>query len=433
MTTTYWRPNAQANAQVKTVTITAVATGATLTATQNGKTIVYTCTASDSTTTAATNWTALLAASTVPPEFAEVAFTSATNVVTATALTAGTPFADLPGGSSSGMTFTAAGGATVTVATTAANSSPSDANNASNWLRAGVNSLPQNNDDLVFSDSNVPLLWNVDQLAGVMLNSLTRWQSMAGQIGLPPDNPAGYVEWRATYFKFSTVGGSSGLPFKATLGVGETGSGPPLEQYSAAGSVVAWTVLASGRASGDYAVRLLTGAGSTVYALNASVALANLPGESCSVQQVIADGGATLALGPQVAFTGSPPPGQPAVWVKGASAFLTCAPPSLSLDQGARVTVQGPGLTYQSVTAAGGSTVNWVSDSTVTNLTLQNASVFDRSADVRPMSVVSSTIDGDCVFNDPNGTITFVNPTTVRGAVQSGPFLVGANRTAKWA
>ncbi len=281
-------------------------------------------------------------------------------------------------------------------------------------------------ENLVFSDSTVPILWNLQALAGVMLNSLTRWQSMTGQIGLPETNPLGYPEYRPQYLQFAAVGGGSGSSgaCKALLGTGQTGNGPSLEKYQTSANVT-WTVLAAGSASGDYAVRLLTGAGSTLSVMNASVGVAMLAGESASLASAVVDGGGSLALGAGCTFPGT-------LNVKNGSAFLMNAPASVICQGGSQLTVNASALTYPDVEAYGGSTVLWLSDATVTNLVLQTGSFFDKSQDVRPITVVSSTIDADCTVNDPNNAITFTNRTTIRGAVQSGPFIFGTGRTCQW-
>ena len=53
MATKYYVGTVQAVPQVDRLTISAVASGAVLTSTVNGKSVVYTCTSTDSTTTAA--------------------------------------------------------------------------------------------------------------------------------------------------------------------------------------------------------------------------------------------------------------------------------------------------------------------------------------------------------------------------------------------
>src|SRR5215469_6254064 len=140
-TTTAWVGNAQATAQVVTLTVTAVpgGGGGVLSASINGKTVSYTTLSTDTTSTAAAAWQALLSASTAPPEFQEIAWTVATNAVTATANVPGTPFTGVTG---NGLSSSGTGGATLTQATTVANSSPSDVNNPLNWVRSGLASLP---------------------------------------------------------------------------------------------------------------------------------------------------------------------------------------------------------------------------------------------------------------------------------------------------
>lgn len=418
MVATFFNPNAPAYSQVDSLTVGgAPVAGNTISATINSKAVTYTVVTGDTTSTAAAGLQALLSASTAPPEFAEVNWTVSSAVVTGTAATPGSPFT---------LTASAAGAATLTRAAVTANSSPSDAANAANWLRNGVAALPQNGDDVTLADSSVPLLWNLNALAAVMFNSLTRWQSMTGQIGLPEVNATGgYQEYRPQYFQFSTVGGSgSGGLSRVLLGAGQSGSGPSLEKYQAA-SAAAWTVLASGSPSGDYAVRILTGGASTLLVTSAAVGVAMLNGETSALASATVDGGGSLALGAGCSVSGT-------LRVKNGSVFLMDAPASLVAEQGSQATVNSVGLTHPDVQVLAGSSVSWLSDSTITSLTLQDGSTFDKSGDVRPVTVVSSAIDADCLVLDPNNCLTFTNRTTVRGAVQSGPFVFGTGRSVLW-
>src|SRR5205823_5552229 len=107
----------------------------------------------------------------IAAEFTEIQFANPSNgVITATAKTAGTPFANLSGGSSSGLVASTGNGLANGIATahTSANASPSDVNDAQNWLRItppapGVRAIPVNGDDWVVANTGVPMLWNLDQ------------------------------------------------------------------------------------------------------------------------------------------------------------------------------------------------------------------------------------------------------------------------------
>lgn len=68
MTIRYWIGNAQYRSQVEAGTVTAVANGATVSATINDKTLTYTCLAAGTVDDAAAGLVALCTASGAPPE-----------------------------------------------------------------------------------------------------------------------------------------------------------------------------------------------------------------------------------------------------------------------------------------------------------------------------------------------------------------------------
>src|SRR3990167_5808859 len=208
-TTTYWSPNQAAVAQVATYTFTAPSSvGNTYTATINGKSVTYTSVSGDTAALAATGLFDLVSVTTgIAAEFTEITWANPEDgVVTATARTPGTPFANVPG-TSAGLVLSTGNGLACGIATvnTTVNASPSDVNDAQNWLRVDLGttppnrtrSLPHDTHDVVVSDSNVPMLWSLDQLAAAQFNTYRRHQSMTGAVGLPEDNPGGYDEWRA--------------------------------------------------------------------------------------------------------------------------------------------------------------------------------------------------------------------------------------------
>src|ERR1700736_2287329 len=115
MATPRWRGDAPAVKQVNTATVGGTAAGGQVyTVTINGKTVSYTAAGGDTNNTIAGALQALLAASTIP-EFQEVAWTVATNVITGTSAVAGRPFTN---------TSSATGTGTLVRATTTASSGP---------------------------------------------------------------------------------------------------------------------------------------------------------------------------------------------------------------------------------------------------------------------------------------------------------------------
>jgi hypothetical protein len=417
MASVYYVGNAATQAQVVTGTVTAVANGATLTATINGKAVTYTCTGSDTTTTATTAWLALLLAS-ASPEFGEINWTSSTNILKATAGNPGTPFAGVTG---NGLVFSAAGGAAVTTTNVTANISPSDVGNAANWLRSGVAALPVNGDDIILQNCSVPLSWNLDALAAIKPASVTRWQTQTGQIGLPFNNPLGYPEWRVTYFQFS---GASAGTLTVNIGVG-TGSGPSLERYQTfdTGENLTVTVLNAS------AVELLPASTTNVINVhNATVSIAMNAGETVTLHSgVNVDSGGTLNLGAGVTITGI------MLTVNtGTLGLYANTSPSQILCTQAVVTVGSVGQTYTNFSAVTGSSVTWLSNSNITNLTIRSNTTFDKSQDWRAITISNSTIEADtCQIIDPLNTITFTNATNMVNPSNSGPFIYGAGKTCK--
>lgn len=442
MPTTFWSPNQSAIAQVETYTFTVPSSvGNTYTATINGKSVTYTSVSGDTAATAATGLYNLLNASTsLPAELTEITFDNpSSGVITATARTPGTPFADITinGVSGQGLVMSTGNGLSdgITTTHTTPNYSPSDVYDAQNWLRVvapapGVRALPQSGDDIIVSDTATPLLWNLDRLSTVQFASYTRYQSFTGTIGLPDANPNGYAEWRATYFKFDGPAGSvpsGGLPM--VLGVSTTGGGgPSRERYDLQSSPVTVTVLASGGAADEYGVRFKSVHTGTTFQLGGGVSLgiAMLPGEVANLTTcTVTDG--TLGVGVGVTWTAGS-----TLTMQGGSAVLNAAPATLTLNNGSQATITEDQLTWATVTAQGGSAVNFNAGGTVTTLTLSAGASLDKSGDSRALTITNSTMDGDtCFINDPYNSITFTNATSVKQQVTSGPIRFTGTRTVK--
>jgi hypothetical protein len=193
MGTVRWVGRQKTIAQVNTVTPANVNIGNLFNVTINSK--VFTFTATDTlVATVVTGLAALLNANT-DGDVTEMTFTDSTTHLTITANTPGVPFT---------QTSSASGGtATNTTATTTANKSPNDANDAVNW-DTGV--LPGAADDVKFDQGSVPVYWNLGALSAVALTSLERTTGYTGSIGLPIYNANGYREYRDTEF---TIGATT--------------------------------------------------------------------------------------------------------------------------------------------------------------------------------------------------------------------------------
>lgn len=439
MTTTYWSPNQAAVAQVETYTFSAPnSVGNTYNAAINGKTVTYRSISGDTAALAATGLYNLLNVSSgIAPELLEITFANPSDgVVTATAKVAGTPFANISGGSSSGLVLSTGNGLVngITTAHTTANASPSDVIDAQNWFRVTapappVRSLPQNGDDVVIGKSSVPLLWNLDQLAAVQFNTYQRLQSFTGTIGLPDINPGGYTEWRACYFKF--LGPQGSVPaggLSMILGAG-SGSGPGRERYDLQSSQFTLTVLAAGQAIDDYGITVKGVHTANTFTLlgSTSLGIATGVGEIAGLSSCTVDGSATLGIGPGVAWTAGA-----SLTLYGGTANLYAAPGTLTCANGAQVNLLQDALTWATVSAQGGSALIVQAGGTITTLTLTTSSYLDKSQDARALTITNSTIDGDtCFINDPLNAVVFTNATSVKQQVASGPIRFTGTRTVK--
>jgi len=438
-TTAYWAPNQALVAQVVTATFAVPnSVGNTYSATLNGKTVTYSSVSGDTAALAATGLFNLLNVSTgIAAEFLEITWDNSVSAqIKATAKVPGTPFANVPG-TAAGLVFSTGNGLAngITTVNTTANASPSDVNDPQNWLRVtppapGVRAIPVNGDDVDVRNSSVAMLWNLDQLAAVQFQTYTRWQTMTGDIGLPENNPGGYAEWRATYFKFSGPQGSvpaGGLVM--ILGQGSTGGGPSRERYNVGSQPTTLTILAAGRAADDYGVRFLGVALANTFKLlgNVSLGIAMLPGEVANLSSSTLDGNASLGIGAGVTWTAAS-----TLTMYGGSAVLNAAPATLSINSGARVSITTDALTWATITAQGGSTMTWFAGGTITSLTMTTGSTLDKSQDLRTLTITNSTIDGDtCSVNDPLNAIAWTNATSVKQQVVSGPFRFTGTRTVK--
>lgn len=435
--TTYWSPNQAAIAQVETYTFSAPNTvGNTYTATINGKSVTYNSVSGDTAATAASGLLALLQASTIPELQLEITFANpSTGVLTATAQVPGTPFANVPG-TTAGLVLSTGNGLSngISIAHTQANQSPSDVNDAQNWLRvntgtnppAQTRSLPQNGDDVVLARSSTPMLWNLDQLKLVQFNTFKRCLSMTGQIGLLPTNTNGYTEWRAQYFKF--VGPQGSVPaggLQMTIGHNDNsgGGGPSLERYDVGSQQATLTILTATKVDflGVHTANTFIALGGTTLNVAAN------PGEVANLYTSTVDGGATVNIGAGVTWTAAS-----VLTLYGGSLSINSAPATLVMNNGAQVTITADSLTWPTITMQGGCTLTFYCGGIITSLTMSVSCTLDKSNDARGLTITNHSLDGDtCQIIDPLNSITFTNAGTVKQQVVSGPYQFTGTRTVK--
>ena len=343
MATKIWRGDQAAVSQVNTITPANVNIGNTFTVTINLKEITFTATAATVANVTA-GLVALLTASTVPPEFAEVTFTDSTTTITATAVTPGQPFT---------QTSSATGGtATLVTATTVANSSPNDWNDADNWDPVNV---PVNGDDVFIENTAVSILYGFAQSA-VTLTSLNIAASFTGAIGLPVHTGL-YYEYRATYLAIGAT----------TINVGSgpgNGSGRLKINTGSVQTTINVFATAAGLESGLEAFLWKgTHASNTVEITRGSMGVAVFGGETATI--------ATIRCGYQQ---------------------------SLASDVSMRC---GTGTTLTTIEKSGG------------DLTIQSNSVtinhVDGTLAILAGTVTTLNVDGGTVYYQSTGTVTTLN------------------------
>ncbi len=183
--TVVWEGGAAAIAQVDTVQITGYDAGTTYTLTVGDKEISVTGTTDADGTAAALSAAWNLS---TEPEVAEITATVATDTVTLTS--------DTPGVSHTVTSSVAGAAGTIgAVTSSTANSGPNDAAVATNW---STNIVPAITQHVVFENSTVSCLYNIAAAADIA--TFTSKSTFTGTIGLPRNNPAGYVEYRPQYF-----------------------------------------------------------------------------------------------------------------------------------------------------------------------------------------------------------------------------------------
>jgi hypothetical protein len=440
-TTTYWSPNQALIAQVETYVFSAPnSIGNTYTATINGKSITYTSVMGDTAATVVSALYNLLLAQSQGSnsgilELTEITFANPSSAtITATAVTPGTPFANVTvnGVPNQGLILTTGNGLTngITTTHTQPNQSPSDISDPQNWLRVttpapGTRSLPQSGDAVVVGNSSTPMLWNLDLLIAVQFASYTRTQDMTGQIGLPITNPKGYQEWRAPYFRF--VGPQGSVPaggLTLILGPeGNGGNGPTFESYNVGSQLATLTIIAGNTVNflGVHTLNTFTLLG------DVTLNVAMNPGEISTLNTCLVNSSSDLFTGPGVTWTTGA-----TLTVNTGSATLNSAPTTLTLVNGANLIITTDQLTWPTITAQNGCTITFLAGGTITSLTMTTGCKLDKSQDARPLTITAHTLDGDtCQIIDPLTTITFTNAGTVKQQVVSGPYIFTGPRTVK--
>ena len=377
-----WFPTAPFKKQVETATYATYDVTTTYKYTLGNKTYSQIGTGGTIAATVTALYNLLVAAQATEPDLAEVVFTNpSAGVLVITAGVAGRPF--------TGSASTSGGTGTVSDVATTANSSPSDVNNALNWLRGGSSGLPQAADDLLDDLQTVPMLWNLGSLSAISLNSYTRRLSAAHATGLPEWNQAGYAEYRPTEFAISAT--------TWTIEVAPSDGSQSLKWN--AGSVAA-TVTVRGSSAGSLGNEAVwwrgTNAANVLNVENASVAVAPVNANAATIVTLTANNG-TVRCGSGLTHT----------TVNNTSSKLELNATLTTLNQkGTSAKTYVKGAAAATTLNAFEGTCFWMSSGSPGTINIGATGAMDFSLDTRARSLGGnvSVVKGS-TWNDPQGTV----------------------------
>lgn len=383
MATKFYTGTVQAVPQVDRLTISAVASGAVLTATVNGKSVSYTCTSSDTTATAASAFLSLWTRS-GDGEIREL--TAAIDPASSAALLItgpndGAPFT---------LTASGSGGGTITRSSVTSPQSPHDASATGNYSGG---SLPSAGDDLIFQTGSKGPKYNLTALSAIALTNVKRYSSFTGTIGLPTQNSRGYLEYRGQY-----------LQIDATNFYADQNANDPAQaiRIQSVGSTLAVTVSGSTKSNASNPQLEVYGLASTssVNIAGGSIGIANQAGQTATASTLNASNSAVfVGLGSTFTtvvltecsgtFSG--------VWstckVAGASDITFALAASSTLGSGVGLTIDG-------------GVVNWRSpNSPAPIVEVASGATLDLTYAPSVMSAFQLNLYKDATVNDPAGRI----------------------------
>jgi trimeric autotransporter adhesin len=393
--TVIWKGGAPPIAQVDTVTVVGTVEADDIFILTIGYKSVSTVGGSTNATTVANTVAVALNAldSSEYPEFAEITWTDSGAVITATATTPGKPFTLTA--SSTEANGNAADDQTFTRAASVTSSGPNDWSVAANWSTAAV---PANTDDVVVEDSNVDILYGLDQ-TGILLSSLTFKSTYSGYTGLPATNHAGgYPEYRPT----SLVIGANTV----SIGDGE-GRGSGRIKLDLDGQVSAITVKGTGQPI-DTGLKALmitgTAVNSTADISAGSVALSPFASQTCvlTTLDILHQGN---VVGDVDLYIGS---GANAItmYQRGGTILAEVGPTTaLYMEAGVTTVMSGAATTYQ----IDGGILNWRGADTLTTVNVGGTATVNRTPSGTTSTWTNCNLYAGGAINDPAGELTITN------------------------
>jgi hypothetical protein len=398
-----WVGGATAVPQITTITFSTYAAAETYTLTINGKDVSFT-------SVAGTNseiWAGLQLAweGSSAAEHVEAIATVSSGVVL-TSRTAGKPFTV----SASATTGTA------TVTETQAATGPNHFDAAGNW-EGGV--APVVTDSLLFADSDVDCLYNLD--IGFAVAAITIEKTYSGRLGLARVSDSGYREYRGRYLVLSGA---------ATITIGEgysQGASSNRILIDCNDQVVTADVYSSGQGDGvERAIQLLDPNLSSVLAVYGGRVLFDGSGGAASLAVIARE---DQSVAPDVEVSSGLNVG--AVTAAGSNTELNIrgAAASLAASLGAAVVISGS-ATCPVVSTASGSRVFWDTDADLTtslNVYQNGFASFARRKEAR--TVAAAAVHSGGTLTDPHATITWTTGVALVGLISDVTLDLGRNKT----
>lgn len=411
MTVLYWRGDAPAVAEVKTLTLSGTwESDDLILLTINGKRLVVPAASTvtgDIASTVADAWNECAIA-----EFAEVTAEAVGSAVLLTHDTPGVPF---------GLAVVTteanddpADDQAADLATTTAATGPYHWDEPANW---STGAAPANGDEVYLADSSVDVRYGLEQSA-VTLDKLDIARSYTGRVGLPQRQRAGYVEYRETYLQIGAAA--------MVIGAGD-GAGSGSLRIDTGTAQTAIDVHGTGPSSEAGIEAFLwrgNHADNQLHVTAGSVGVAVLPGETATL--------ATLRVGYQRSVAGD------AAVRCGAGATLDAVEQSGGLlvlqSDVATATVTDGELVYLDGALGAleldGGSVRYRSAGELTLAAVGRGGVLDFRQDMRPRTVAGCALHDGFELHDPFRTVTFsAGIDLVRCSPADGLLNIGSHLT----
>lgn len=363
-------------------------------------------------TTISTILTTLVAALTAStnPEIQRFTWSANTTTLTAVAKEKGIKFTitvtstEADGSAADAQTIDGAGSSTGTNTVDA--DGPNFLGTAANW----GGTLPVDGDTIVFANSDVDVLYGLEDLSGVTPATIRIDQSFTGKIGLPKYNHLRSVEGQPRYLKMGQASDSGSVPdIDIVIGLGE-GLGSQRIYLNTNDARTNLTVLNTNKpiidqsGTEEYTVVWKgTHASNALIVHKGSVGVATNLNEAATVATVVVgttggnDGDSNVRLGPGCTLT--------TVTLLGGWLKTDAAATTINVMGGRHVHMNGA-ITTLAIDA--GTTVE-NSDGTITNLKVGNAGHLDLSQNSLAKTVTNAEAYAGAKISDPNGRVTWTN------------------------